>query len=64
MVEFSLPANSTVGSGRSFAAADGATNTKTFNIYRYDPDTGKNPSLDSFEVDLDTCGPMVLDALI
>ena len=39
MVEFSLPANSTVGSGKSFAAADGATNTKTFNIYRYDPDT-------------------------
>jgi succinate dehydrogenase / fumarate reductase iron-sulfur subunit len=37
---------------------------KTFEIYRYDPDNGKNPRLDSFEVDLDDCGPMVLDVLI
>jgi succinate dehydrogenase / fumarate reductase iron-sulfur subunit len=26
---------------------------KTFDIYRYDPDAGDNPRLDSFEVDLD-----------
>jgi hypothetical protein len=37
---------------------------KTFDIYRYDPDAGDNPRLDSFEVDLDACGPMVLDVLI
>ena len=37
---------------------------KTFEIYRYDPDSGRNPRLDSFEVDLDDCGVMVLDVLI
>jgi succinate dehydrogenase / fumarate reductase iron-sulfur subunit len=37
---------------------------RTFEIYRYDPDSGENPRLDAFEVDLDDCGPMVLDALI
>ena len=38
--------------------------TKRFEIYRYDPDSGSNPHLDTYEVDLDDCGPMVLDALI
>jgi succinate dehydrogenase/fumarate reductase-like Fe-S protein len=32
-------------------------------IYRYDPDSRENPRLDTFEVDLDECGPMLLDAL-
>ena len=36
---------------------------KAFEIYRYDPDFGANPRLDTFHVDLDDCGPMVLDAL-
>lgn len=31
---------------------------------RYDPESGHNPQLDSYEVDLDDCGPMALDALI
>jgi len=64
MVEFTLPTNSKIGPGKFFAAADGASNTKIFKIYRYDPDSGENPRLDTFEVDLNTCGPMVLDALI
>ena len=42
----------------------GATRVKEFEIYRYDPESGRNPCLDTFEIDLDTCGPMVLDALI
>ena len=37
---------------------------KTFKIYRYDPDTGANPRFDLYTIDLDKCGPMVLDALI
>ncbi|MGB1875495.1 MAG: succinate dehydrogenase iron-sulfur subunit, partial [Rhodospirillaceae bacterium] len=32
--------------------------------YRYDPDSEGNPQLDTYEVDMDTCGPMVLDALL
>ena len=37
---------------------------KTFKIYRYDPDSGANPRFDRYTIDLDKCGPMVLDALI
>ena len=42
----------------------GATRTKTFNIYRWNPDDGQNPRIDSYELDMDQVGPMVLDALI
>ncbi len=64
MVEFALPKNSKVGTGKTVKAKAGAKRVKAFKIYRYDPDKGQNPSLDTFEVDLDQCGPMVLDALI
>ncbi len=64
MAEFKLPANSTVKTGKTWKAPAGATKVKTFKVYRYDPDSGENPRLDTFEVDLDACGPMVLDALI
>ena len=64
MVEFTLPANSKVGEGQTHAAGAGATRVRRFRVYRYDPDSGENPRLDTFEVDLDQCGPMVLDALI
>jgi len=37
---------------------------KALEVYRYDPDSESNPRLDTFEVDLDKCGPMVLDALL
>jgi succinate dehydrogenase / fumarate reductase iron-sulfur subunit len=63
MVEFSLPKNSKIGQGNKFPAPEGATNVKTFKVYRWSPDGNANPTLDSFDVDLDTCGPMVLDAL-
>jgi succinate dehydrogenase iron-sulfur subunit len=64
MAEFSLPANSKVGAGKIFKAPAGAKRVKTFKVYRWDPDTGANPRLDTYEIDLDQCGPMVLDALI
>ena len=64
MVEFSLPANSRVREGKTFKAPAGAGRIKLFHVYRYDPDTGENPRLDTFEVDLDACGPMVLDAML
>ena len=64
MAEFKLPANSIVKTGKTYKAADGATNIKVFKVYRYDPSNGENPSLDTYEVDLDTCGPMILDALL
>ena len=64
MATFTLPKNSKItGKGRSYRA-EGATRTKSFRIYRFDPDSGENPRYDTFEIDLDDCGPMVLDALI
>jgi succinate dehydrogenase / fumarate reductase iron-sulfur subunit len=64
MVEFSLPANSKVKPGKTHKAPDGAKRVKTFSVYRYNPDQGANPQLDKYEIDLDACGPMVLDAII
>ena len=57
-------AESRVMRGESWPAPVGATNVQTFEVYRYDPDTGENPRIDTFNVDIDDCGPMVLDALI
>ena len=64
MAEFTLPANSRVKKGRYFPAPDGAKNTRAFRIYRWSPDDDENPSVDTYDIDMDTCGPMVLDALI
>ena len=62
MAEFTLPANLKIKTGKTHKAPDGATNIKKFKIYRYDPDSGENPRTDTYEVDLDSCGPMALDA--
>lgn len=64
MAKFSLPKNSRVIRGQSYPAANGAENVRKFAVYRYDPTLDENPKLDTYEVDLDYCGPMVLDALI
>ncbi len=64
MVAFTLPANSRITRGRTYKAPGGAARTKEFRIYRWNPDDGQNPRTDVYEVDLDSCGPMVLDALI
>ena len=60
---FGVAPESRIERGKTWPAPAGATRVKTFEIYRYDPDSGENPRLDTFEVDLDDCGPMVLDAL-
>jgi succinate dehydrogenase / fumarate reductase, iron-sulfur subunit len=64
MAEFRLPKNSRVQPGKTFPAPPGAKNVKRFKIYRYEPEDGRNPRVDTFEIDLADCGPMVLDALI
>lgn len=63
MAQFRLPKNSQIRQGKTYKA-DGAKNVKVFKIYRWNPDSGETPSVDTYEVDLDHCGPMVLDALI
>jgi succinate dehydrogenase / fumarate reductase iron-sulfur subunit len=64
MAELRLPKNSRIGKGKRFAAPEGTRNVKVFRIYRWNPDDGGQPRIDSYEVDLDQCGPMVLDAVI
>jgi len=64
MVQLTLPKNSTVGKGRHWSAPAGAKRVKTFRIYRYDPEGTENPRWDSYDVDVDACGPMLLDVLI
>ena len=61
MAEFKLPANSIVNkSGKvhkqqSNGSANGTSGDKgvvrRFKIYRYDPDSGDNPRLDTYELD-------------
>ncbi len=64
MVEFALPKNSVVKKGNYFKASSEAKNIRIFKIYRWDPQTGENPRLDTFEIDMDKCGPMILDVLM
>ena len=37
---------------------------KTFKIYRYNPDTRAAPKLQEYKINVNDCGPMVLDALL
>jgi succinate dehydrogenase / fumarate reductase iron-sulfur subunit len=64
MGELKLPANSVPQRGKVYTPSEAPKRRKDFNVYRYDPDNGENPRIDSYQVDLDDCGPMVLDALI
>ena len=64
MAEFSLPKNSRISKGKTWPAPAGASNVRTFKVYRWDPDDDANPRTDVYEIDMDSCGPMVLDALI
>ena len=64
MVELMLPKNSRPIVGKTFRANIGTKNVKKFEIYRYNPDSNDKPRIDTFEVDLDDCGPMVLDAIL
>ena len=64
MAQLTLPKNSRVGAGKSWPAPAGAGRTRRFTVYRWSPDDGGNPRIDSYDVDMDSCGPMVLDALI
>jgi succinate dehydrogenase / fumarate reductase iron-sulfur subunit len=64
MVEIALPKNSRPTEGRTWPHAPGAREEREYRIYRFNPEDGKNPRIDTFFVDLGDCGPMVLDALI
>jgi succinate dehydrogenase / fumarate reductase, iron-sulfur subunit len=64
MAQFSLPKNSQYTEGKAWPKPEGATNLQEFRIYRWNPDDGAKPRIDTYYVDRDDCGPMVLDAII
>ena len=65
MVELRLPKNSKISAnGKEWDPLDNSEVTRTFRVYRYNPDTKDNPTIDTYHVDMEQCGPMILDALI
>lgn len=64
MAQFNLPKNSRIQPGKTHDHANGAKRARTFSIYRWEPGDGQNPRVDTYRIDLDKCGPMVLDAII
>src|SRR4051794_28040712 len=64
MVEIRLPKESRVQEGRVWPSPIRSDQIAELRIYRWDPEHGGNPRLDRYEVPLDVCGPMILDALI
>jgi len=49
---------------RSFIATRSMSSMKQFKIYRFNPETDTQPRYQTYELDMDNCGPMTLDALI
>lgn len=41
-----------------------ASNIKYFKVYRWDPEQKQKPYMATYPIDMDDCGPMVLDALL
>lgn len=66
MVELSLPQNSKVTKGKAWNQPErgGKGEWKEFRVYRWSPDDGQNPHIDSYWLNLKDTGPMVLDAVI
>jgi succinate dehydrogenase / fumarate reductase iron-sulfur subunit len=59
-----LPPRSRVRTGTWHGAAGQAAHARRFRVYRFDPDSDHNPRIDTYEIDIVACGPMVLDVLI
>ena len=64
MVQLTLPRNSKIKEGKTWNEPGAQGRWREFRVYRWSPDDDENPRLDSYHVNLDECGPMVLDALI
>ncbi len=64
MVQLTLPKNSKISSkGATHKVGEIKGKSRRFKVYRYDPDTGDNPRVDTYEMDASSVS-MVLDALI
>ncbi|MGV0006045.1 MAG: succinate dehydrogenase iron-sulfur subunit, partial [Candidatus Porifericomitaceae bacterium WSBS_2022_MAG_OTU9] len=63
MAEFMLPKNSRINPGKAWPVGDESGRYRSFHVYRWNPDDKENPTMDTYQINLDDCGPMVLDAL-
>ena len=63
MVQLTLPKGSAPKKGKTWPKPQGATNLRQFKIYRYSPEEGGNPRWDTYWVDMDRAGTMILDVL-
>ena len=77
MAEITLPKNSKIKKGKRYSllnelhtSADFFKHAQNiypiaeFYVYRWDPENDNNPRHDIYPINLDECGPMILDALI
>jgi len=60
----STTTSASLKAGASAPAVNKAERIKYFKVYRYDPDHSQSPYLSTYPIDLNDCGPMVLDALL
>ncbi|CAN6929487.1 unnamed protein product [Brassica oleracea var. botrytis] len=59
-----IPSRWTSSGAQAQSKAVVGAKLKTFQIYRWNPDSPGKPELQDYQIDLKDCGPMVLDALI
>lgn len=64
MVEFTLPKNSVVAKAHSSRPTSKGKDFQRVEIYRWNPESGKNPHVDTFDISKDESGSMVLDVLL
>ena len=58
MVALTLPKNSKIQPGKTWPApASASSDIREFRVYRWNPDDGANPRIDTYQVDIDECGP-------
>jgi len=63
MVQLTLPRNSRITEGKAWPKPAGASQLREFRVYRWQEEDGRNPRVDTYFVDLEECGPMILDGL-
>ena len=64
MVQLTLPSNSKIGKGKTWNAPAAGGKSAEVKVYRWSPEDGAKPRIDTYHVDRNDFGPMVLDALI
>ena len=64
MVHMTLPKNSQIKPGKVWPKPADTSKLTEFHIYRWSPDDDQNPRLDTYYVDRNACGPMILDGLL